>query len=249
MFAILITFLYFLNPMSAFSKNKKIFTVGVEAITFLPYSEVNNNKYQGIFKDILDDFAKKQNIQLSYKPLPISRLYSDFYNGYLDFKLPSNEYWQKDIKEKRNLTIKYSNPIVNYIDGVMVKTDRLKKGIEKLKSLGIVSGFTPWEYLGRINKKQVYTRENPSINGLLQQGILNRVDGVYINIPVGEYYLREDLKKDNHLIFDKSLPHTKSSYHLASINHQKIIEEFNIYLKKHSSFVTSLKQKYRISSY
>ena len=228
------------------STTTKVYTVGVEAIPFMPYSEVVNKKYRGILRDILDSFAEKQGISFKYKPLPIKRLYTDFYNKKLDFKLPANEYWQKGIKQKRKLTIRYSKPLVYFLDGLMVKGSKMGVSIDGVKKIGVVSGFTPWEYLGKIKEKKISKRENPSIVGLLEQGLLGRVDAVYVNVLVGKHYLREVLKKEKELVFAKGLPHTKSAYHIATQKHVEVIEKLNLYLEKNQDKIAELKNKYKI---
>jgi len=230
------------NPL--LTADRKILTIGVEDIHFLPFSDYEKGSYNGIFKDTLEGFAAKNNYELIWKPLPLNRLYSEFYKGLIDIKIPANEYWQKDKKENFKKSIYYSKPIVSYIDGVMVKP--LLKGISKttLKKLGIVAGFTPWEYLGDIESGLLKLKENVSINGILSQGILGRVDGVYINIDVGEYYLNENAKMKGMLVFDSNLPHTKSSFHLASLKkNEDIVKRFNEYILKHPVQVNMTTQR------
>ena len=129
----------------------------------------------------------------------------------MDFKIPANEYWQSDIKKSKNLTISYSDPVVNFIDGVMVLPENIGGGVAEINSLGGVAGFTPWSYLGQINSGAIKVKENNSITGILGQGILGRVQGVYINIDVGKYYLNNELNASDKLVFDEALPHIKSS--------------------------------------
>ena len=228
---------------------QRVYTVGVELIPFMPYSDVVEKKYQGILRDILDGFAQEYGIKLKYEPLPISRLYAYFYSGKLDFKMPANKYWQKEIKEKRNLKIKYSSPLVHFLDGLMVKAGNENKKIEEISRIGVVSGFTPWEYLDRIKAKNLSTRENPSIVGLLEQGILGRVDAIYINVPVGQFYLRESLRNSSGLIFAKSLPHTKSHYHVATLRHDDLLQKLNKYLDRSKSKLADLRSRYKIDNY
>jgi hypothetical protein len=237
--------LLFIFTLSLFTtpfalSQSKIYTVGVEGIPFLPYSNYENKNYTGILKEISEEFAKKEGIQFKYIPLPITRLYSNFYSGKIDFKLPANKLWQPDVKMKKNLNIIYSDPIVEFIDGVMIKPQSQNK---PLKNIGIVAGFTPWEYLGAIKQGKLKTKENPSILGLLQQGLLSRVDGIYINIAVGNYYLDNKLKKSGGLELAKNQPHTKSTYHMATIKHPKILKSFNLFLKSKNTKVEKIRKQ------
>ena len=244
-----ISLLFIQNSFAEGLKLKNTFLVGVESVPFLPFSNIEKGEYQGVLKEILLEFGKSQGIMFKFIPLPITRLYADFYNGRIDFKLPANPYWQKDIKEKRRLSIHYSNPVVSYTDGVMVPIEKEKTvSIDGLKKLGVVAGFTPWEYLDQIKAKKIVIKENPSIDGLLQQAVMKRIDGAYVNIDVANYYLKLKSSGTSKLKFAKSLPHTKSSYFLASIKHEALIKKFNLFMKKnaavllkiHKSFGTSL---------
>lgn len=218
---------------------KPTYTVGVEAITYPPYSQVENKEYSGPFKDILDRFASKNNIQFTYRPLPVARLYMEFYAKELDFKIPSNPYWQQDLKKKKNVEIFYSAPVIHFTDGLLCKKEYQHP---ELKKIGTVTGFTPWDYLDDIQKKKISLNENPHTEGLLQQAIMERVNCAYINISVGKYYLTHVLKKKDALIFNKNLPHTKSSYHLSTLKHQDLLKKFNAFLKAESDFIKA-KQK------
>ena len=212
----------------------KTYTVGVEKIPYLPYSDVKNGEYVGKFKQLLDEFSKKEKIEIKYVPRPISRLHLDFMNQDLDFKIPANPLWKKKVKEERNIKILYSDPIFKFTDGVMVKRSIFGKGINFIKRLGTVTGFTPWVYVKYIEKNEMTLRENSDLEGLIKQGVLGRVDGVYVNKEVAEYYLKHSLKKEGILVFDKSLPHVESEYHMATIKHKDIITKFNHFLKTKS---------------
>ena len=194
-----------------------------------------------MFKDILDKFGKSEGIKFEYKSLPIKRLYSEFFKGNLDFKIPDNSYWKKDVKDMMKLDISYSDPVLTYIDGIM-STKKINN-LGELKTLGIVSGFTPWGYQDLINSKKVKVRENPSLKGLLQQALLGRVDGVYVNIAVGKEYLKSEFGKKEELKLQKDIPFIKSNYHLATIKHKKLIQKFNKFLKDNSKLLKTYENK------
>lgn len=214
---------------TSYSQEVKEYTVGVEGIEFLPYSEGSSKKYDGKFKKILENFAKETNIKFIFKPLPISRLYADFYSQKLDFKIPANPYWQKSIKDKKNYKVHYSMPVLSYLDGLIVKNTSLK--FNDLKKIGIISGFTPSkEYQNRILNKKLVTKENPSIKGLLQQTALERIDGAYVNVAVGKYILKHKLNNKGNLKFAKDLPFIKDYYYMATIKHSDLLKKFNEFL-------------------
>lgn len=108
-------------------------------------------------------------------------------------------------------------------------------------------GFTAWDYLDLIQKGTVAITENSSFEGLLKQVLMGRVDGAYINTEVGRYQLETILKKPGELVFDPSLPHTKSVYLLSTITHPEVINEFNQFLKNKAALVQQLKAKHGIN--
>ncbi|MBT4791915.1 MAG: hypothetical protein HON90_10115, partial [Halobacteriovoraceae bacterium] len=112
-------FILLLSNIHLQASTAREYTVGVESIPFLPYSNVENDHYNGFFKNLLDEFAKKEKITFKYIPLPLNRLYSQFLMHKLDFKIPASPLWQKN--KKKDIKIYYSSPVISYVDGVMVK--------------------------------------------------------------------------------------------------------------------------------
>ncbi|HPO50034.1 MAG TPA: transporter substrate-binding domain-containing protein [Spirochaetota bacterium] len=229
----------------AFSQTKKEFVIGVENIKYYPIYNWDGKNYTGYAKDLLDAFAAKKGYTFKYLALPVARLFNDFLNGNtIDFKFPDNPYWSSDMKKDKNLI--YSKSIVEYIDGVIVHPDRKSLGVDKLKILGTVMGFTAWEYLDMVSSKNISLKESTDLNGVLQQTMNKHIDGAYVNVTVAEYTLNEVLKKPKSLIFNDKLPYTKSSYFISSIKHPQIVEEFNQFLESNKAEVNKLKAKYKV---
>jgi len=86
-------------------------------------------------------------------------------------------------------------------------------------------GFTAWDYLDLINSKKVILKENTDFIGVLKHVINKNTDA---------------------LVFDNSLPYTKSAYYFSSIKYPEIIEEFNKFLLEEKDFVLKLKIKYKV---
>lgn len=128
---------------------------------------------------------------------------------------------------KEGKGVVYSDPVMEYLDEVMVTPDRRGKGLSELRVLGTVRGFTPWEYLKRIEKGEIKLHENDTIQGLLQQAIHGRIDGAYFSVVVAKYQLREVLKTPQGLVFDPQLPHTRSAHLLSTLKYPQIIQELN----------------------
>ncbi|MGM0471898.1 MAG: substrate-binding periplasmic protein [Bacillota bacterium] len=221
------------------------FTVGVQNYEeYLPYSEYKNGEYRGFNRELLDMFAEAKGYQFNYKVLPLKRLNHKFVSGKLDFRYPDNPHWSSDLKEGKDIT--YSDPVVEYIDGVLVLPKNKGKGIEHLNKLGMISGFTPFVYLDQIESGKVEIHENESYQGLLKQVLRGRLDGAYSNIAVSNYYLEKDMSDRDDLVFDPSLPYAKGHRYLSSIDHPTIIKEFNQFLKDNQAKIEALKEKYKV---
>lgn len=229
-------------------EDKKEYLVGVEEIDQLPYYGYANgksNEYEGLFRELLDDFAKKNNMSFVYKKLPIERLWHDFMDEMIDFKIPDNTNWRNDLKSNNKKEIFYSDAIVPFIDGIMVLSSNKNKGMSELKKISTPRGFTPFPYLSLIEEGKIISKAIGSQASGIKQVLVGRVDGYYGNIVVVKKILR-DMGKNDQLVFNPNLLHDKSNYHLSTIKHPKIIKLFNQYLIKNEKFVSKLKRKLKI---
>ena len=161
--------------------------------------------------------------------------------GDVDFKFPDSPYWKQDLKKGKNVA--YSDAVIEYIDGVLVAPDNIGKGKEGLKSLGVLRGFTPWDYLGDIKNKKLALKEVNSLKSLITMTKAGRLDGVYFNVIVANYFQEKTMFDKGGVLFDSSLPHTRSHYYLSSILHPQVINEFNEFLASNQGLIASLKAK------
>lgn len=228
----------FLSP-SAFAQT---FTVGVENIDYYPMYSYEKGQYKGVASEILTKFAATKGYTFEFKPFPVVRLTKYFVDGEVDFKFPDNSNWAQDAK--KGLKVQYSHPVLDYIDGTMVVPANAGKGIGSFSKLGIVRGFTAWDYLSLIKTGSVKVKEATNLESLIQQAIHSRVDGVYFNVAVAKHHLAENLKTPGALVFDDSLPHTNGSYSLSSHKHPKVVEEFNQFLIDEAGWIEDIKKKY-----
>ena len=232
----------FLLPLSASSET---FTVGVEDIEYYPIYAKRDGTYSGYARAVLDEFAKQSGHKFTYQALPIKRLFNSFLSGELDFKFPDSPYWQKDMKEGKN--VKYSDSIIEYVDGVMVAPANIGKGKGSIKKLGVLRGFTAWDYLGDIENKSIELTEVTSLEALVKMTKGGRLDGVYFNVIVANHFLAETMFDKGGILFDESLPHTRGNYYLSSIKHPEMIDQFNEFLRTNQSLIASLKTKYGVN--
>ncbi len=224
----------------------KHFVIGVEELDYFPHYTIKDGKYVGYAREVLDLFAKKHGHAFKYVPKPVRRNLKELQNDNIDFYYPENPHWYKN-QDLKNAMI-YSGPVTIYIDGVMVPKEKLGKGVDSLRILGIPSGFTPVAYLNLVEEQKIKISEIPRITNLLRQTKLGFADGAYLNIDVAHHRMR-NLKNSDKLYFDKSLPYAKGAFQLATVNHPEIIRQFNSFLSDEKLKINSLKKKYRLSGY
>lgn len=220
-----------------------LFTVGVQNQPFyLPYSAIKNGDYTGFNRELLDMFAEQEGYKFEYRPYPIKRLYLTFVNLQVDFKYPDNPYWSAAVKEDSH--INYSTPVVDYIDGVMVRPENISMDAPAIEDLGILAGFTPQPYIKQIEAGAMRSVEIFGYEKLLRQTITGTLDGAYSNIQVSKYYLEQVLSKPGALVYNQNLPFIRSQRHLSSIKHPHIIKKFDTFLITRKKDILELKQRY-----
>lgn len=227
------------------ASEQKKFRVGVELLSYFPaYNFSTKGPGDSASYAILEKFARSEHIVFEYVPLPVNRLYRDFLDKSLDFKFPDNPKWRNDLKGEQKVF--YSESVFEYIDGMMVIPGHVNAGKDKIKKVGSVLGFTVWDYLTDIQKGSMAVSEYPDFGELLRAGVKGLVDGVYINIAVGNYHLDENLKQPKGLVFDPSLPHTRDSYRLSTLKHSALLDRFSSYLKSHVRDLDIIRNKYKV---
>lgn len=216
--------------------------VGVEELDYFPNYAIRDGHYAGAARDILDAFAQSAGLRLTYRPLPVKRLYADLFTGTVDLKFPDSPGWNS--VGKRGHAIRYSRPVLPYIDGVMVRPDRLGKGLEGFAVLGTVSGFTPFAWLDELTRGKTRLVENAQITGLLKQVSTGRIDGAYVNIAVARYQLRALMEPDDRLVFDPGLPHAAGDYLVSTIRHGAVLDRLDAWLATHRDGVAAIRARY-----
>jgi polar amino acid transport system substrate-binding protein len=218
--------------------------IGVENTKYYPHYDSDGDTYFGFARELLDLFAKQYHHQISYRVFPVERLYSSFLQGDVDFKYPDNPAWRKDLKQ--NTPIIYSTAVASYTDGLMVKPENLPiHDPSQLKIISTMLGFTAFEYLP-YQQRGLEITYNPSIIGALEQSLIDRVEGTYLNIDVARYHLTHTLKNPNGLVFNRNLPFTHSSYFLSTIKRADIIKQFNRFISENQTQIIQMKAKYGI---
>lgn len=131
---------FFLLLLVTFNLRAFEYVVGVEDVEYYPYWADRDGHYAGFARKLLDRFAESKGYHFVYQPLPVKRLWNTYFSGQVDLKFPDNPHWAKMRKSGYNIV--YSQPAVNYIDGVMVLPGHKGLGLERLERLGTIRGTT-----------------------------------------------------------------------------------------------------------
>lgn len=223
------------------------YVIGVEALSFLPhYSLDQQGHYQGFAREVFDLFAEHSGVQLSYRPLPVERLLPALLHGDVDLKYPDSATWAQ--AGKGDARLYYSQPLVDYVDGVLVAPPRQGQPVERLKRLAMVNGWTPWGYQERIAAGQVALTYSDDLRQMIRQALKKDTDGAYFNVVVATHYLDNIRARPGALVFDATLPHTRGSFHLSSVKHPELIQRFDRFLVERQADVAALKEKYRVEA-
>lgn len=224
-----------------YADEPKTYIVGVELINYEPLWSIKNGQYSGFSRELLDLFATKNNYRFSFRPLPINRLWVEFESGKVDLKFPDNQAWGGT--QKNSIPVYYSKEVIGYVDGILVKKERLGMNSSQIKRIGIMRGFTP---SNDILYSDTETLEASNIEQLFKLIEVDRIDGIYSNIVVGQHLLNDKLYPSNFVVHDPTLPHNNGSYLLSSVKHPALITEFSMFLENHKSDIDRLKLKYNI---
>jgi ABC-type amino acid transport substrate-binding protein len=215
--------------------------VGVEAIDYSPVYGYRDGQFTGAGRAILDAYAKANGHGLTYKAFPVKRLLAELVHGGIDLKFPDSPDWQAAIRQGYSIT--YSAPVIAYIDGTLVRQDMVGARPDGIRSLGIVSGFTPYAWQSAIQAGRVEVKENPGFEPVLRQVQIGRLDAVYANVAVALAAAEVALGPTHSLVYAPNLPHVADSYRLSSGNSPEIIAEFNDWLAKNGKQVAEILAK------
>lgn len=215
--------------------------VGVEELDYFPSYAIRKGEYVGAAREIFDAFAQAKGYHFVYRPLPIKRLYAELLSGGIDLKFPDNPDWAPDVKQGHKIA--YSAPVIGYVDGVLVRPENLGRGVDGVRTLGTVSGFTPFAWLDLIRDGRVQVKENPRMDLLLRQVTLERLDGAYASVAVANHLLEDTLGMPGALVFDAALPHSRDYYRLSTLRHSAVVAEFDAWMAANAATVKAIKDR------
>lgn len=226
-----------------FASDTRTFVIGVEDYpNFLPYSAYQNGEYSGLGKDILDEFARQRGYVFEYRVLPLKRRDHLFVEGKLDFIFPDNPLWVRELKQSK--VVHYA-PMLEFVDGTLVLSENVGKGITHIKRLGVPLGFTPVAYYPFIERGEMKMEEWPDYDSLYQGLIKKRLDAAYMNTRIASHYWRHQMQQPSSpVVADTSLPYIEDYWHLSSIRHPEVIAEFHRFLDENPELIAAFKKRY-----
>ena len=242
----LVLVLWLLGATAAWSAERPLI-VGVEEQNYLPNYAWVDGSFQGAGAEILAAFAADRGYQVQFHPLPIRRLYAEVLAGTVDLKFPDSPEWALDAKAGHTLT--YSTPVLDYVDGVLVKASAVGMGIDNVHSLSTVSGFTlPVEWRNRIKDGAVALKESTRMDQVLRLVLLDRVDGAYISIASALYLADHVMEQKGALALDPNLPLRRGSYQASSVLHPEIIQDLNTWMAEHHDQIKVIKAHWGVEN-
>lgn len=220
------------------------YTVGVENLHYLPAYGLVDGQYVGYARDILDAFAEAAGLSLDYQPMPVPRLYASLAAGTIDFKFPDSPHWNAPFRKDHALS--YSVPVAAYLDATVVRADQADMTPAQVRTLGTVTGFTPFPWLDRIKANDLTVAENADFQALVRQALTGRVDAAYANIAVVNRVLTEALNQPGALVVAPALPRDAGQYRLSTIHHPDVLAAFDAWMADHADMVARLKARHEV---
>ncbi len=226
---------------------KKDFVIGVEQLEYLPFygfDPANPNEMAGYCREVFDAFAKAKGYTITYRLLPVIRLYAELYDNQIDFKFPDNPKWAAD--EKKDKTLYYTDSIIDFVDGLTVLAENKDLASEKLTHIGTVRGFAPWAFMDRIKAGNLKLTEANDIGSLVKMIDDKRIEGAWGNIIVAQRAIKEAGLDASKFVFAEQLPNDKGSYLLSTNRFPEIIKELSAFLAENKDMLIELRKKYGV---
>lgn len=225
--------------------NAHVVRIGVESFDHLPHYDGSGAEYRGFMRELFELFGKRRGYTLQYHALPIAELYPAFLQARgLDAKFPDNPAWMPGLR--RAVEVHYSVGVIDYTEGMMVRTTRLGQPITVLRRLGAIRGFDLVPYRQRMASGAVAVRWFDDADSLLRAAVSGTVDGAYLNVAVATYRLQR-LGLAGALHFQAEWPHAVGSYALSSVTKPELVREFDAFLRQERAAVESLRKKYSVT--
>ena len=126
----------------------------------------------------------------------------------------------------------------------MVLANRRGQGLNNIRHLGTVRGFTAQAWQPQLDAGTVHLVETQDLHSLIRMVVRGRLDALYANPQVVRYQLAQLDMSNNYLQLDPQLPLIYTSFHLSSASRPDLIERFDAFLAHQPDTLQRLKTRY-----
>jgi polar amino acid transport system substrate-binding protein len=238
-------FLFFFNN-SAYACNKKMYTIGVQAIDYSPHYNFVTTGSANFFNEFVVWLRQKTGCNFTILPLPIKRLNLGFeQQKIIDFIYPDNPNWHNTSPLKKDEPQRiYSPAIATALGGTMVNKSNKNISLEAFSVLAFPRGFTPVAWLPLQKKYQVAFREVTDGKAALLMVQTGRVDGADIEYNVAQYLVNKH--KLTPMVLAKNLPFTPTGFHLSTFTQSAMMDTITELVINNQTDINQMKQKVRL---
>lgn len=219
------------------------FTIGTEDINFYPHYNFTQVDSTGFANEVLQLFASKHGYQFSFQPLPVKRLYHEL-DSLVDFIYPDNPNWVKYQGVQASRT--FSDPLIYNLGTTMVLPANKDISLSQFRTLAVIHGFTPTAWLNLRSDYRFKLYEVPNAVSAVNLVLRGQLDGADVEYNVAQQVLLEQ-QQEGALVVASQLPMTRVSFHLSTIRHPQVLQQFNRFLLSHDEQINALKQKYQLT--
>jgi hypothetical protein len=219
------------------------FVVGTEDLNFYPHYNFTAADSTGFANEVLQLFAQRYGYQLSFQPLPVKRLYHELDN-LVDFIYPDNPNWAKYQGSQASRI--FSEPLVYNMGTTLVLPANKQITLQQFRTLAVIHGFTPTAWLALHGQHRFKLYEVPNAASAVNLVLRGQLDGADVEYNVAQHILRQQ-QQEGALVVAQELPMTRVAFHLSTIRHPQVLQQFNQFLLSHKAEITALKQKYQLT--
>lgn len=237
----LLIYAFWLLPCASVNAERH-FIVGTEDINFYPHYNFTHPDSTGFANDVLALFAKEYGYRFSFQPLPVKRLYHELDN-LVDFIYPDNPNWTSLQRVDGHRL--FSAPVIFNLGTTMVQPQNQQISLPEFRTLAVIHGFTPTAWLKLRNEYRFKLYEVPNAVSAINLVLKGQLDGADVEYNVAQHILRNQ-QQEGALVAATQLPRTRVSFHLSTVRHPEVLQQFNRFLLSHQADIASLKQKYQL---
>lgn len=220
------------------------YSVVVQDIDYYPIyrADPDDGSYSGYVRDLLDAFARNQGIEFRYHIRPIRRMMLEYLKGRYDFAVPDNPNWNRE--GKAGVKVHYSESLLTFEDAVFVAAGKEDMKPEMMTDYGTINGFTPWKFQERIDSGEIELKVASKPSSLVRMALSGRVEAFNLAVPVAKYHFHRLDVRGRLVPAPKLMADRASHYHLSTLFHPGMIEDFNRFLDENQALVNELQESY-----